>query len=888
MLNDSSKLLLDYLVSIYPELQDSLIQNGGSENYKDSPDYLNLLNKTKIFEVLGDDTQFPINTIKSFEYTDIIDEILSYLVEHNSKNVLRNGYYNTSGSTHSNNVNFQVNHLKSKNWSTLYTRIGRYRFVKLVTETRCFIQTPNHDYVQLFGTTAFRLKSKIITLNKSRMLYKLKRFNSNALCLLPRQSSTIINSIFTNGDIVLQAKHSKKYKKLRLLLNLSIKKEDSLRYWSIFKQLTPEQQIVPDKNYFDYSCPFHIVIKFVLVIIGKVFPLSVWGSQSNKSIIIQRVIYFIKSARHEPITVQSIISSMKITDIRWLGKSEKITSKQDHNMRISILCDFLRWFFEIFLCKLVSSFWHVTETTNYTEKAVSGLLYFNHSTWNDLTKNWLKTYIKDNLVQTTNNRDYPEIAKFEQFNYGELRLIPKKNDFRVLCVPIKRPFLQNEDEKLTHQAIESQRMKYQWHRFSIVLPVLQLISDKNRQLVKARSVSHGRFYSILDISVAIGKYKHQLQTKNNGILPKLYMVKFDMKHCYDQLNQAKIIECFESLFKEKEGDETSYYIRKIEECRDFTLLNRKLRALIKDDSNVEEFDILKAYESKTNNNILIDRNTTQKLTKSQLLDIIKGQVLHSTIRVGNKLFKRNRGVFQGFPLLATFCDMVYNNLVDENFEYLLHSPIDSLLIRLVDDFIFMSTDKQQCKDVYNLFSSDRIQDYGAFINSEKTSWINFQDDIGICEEVKFVGLVIDSAKLEITKGIEDVAPISLASKHSFKAAFKSLEVSFSSRLKPTLLDLTLVSIQSLLFNFDAILGSVLDAFYKHFNQLEGEDCFEPYLLILFLVKLLQFALKNYLQINNDSYNIHLIISQFKKCIHSHFIKSPLKFKVIIDQLDSFI
>lgn len=883
----SHVLLKFYLESEYPELVGYLIDET-NDLYQDPADYVQFLNDVKIQDRSDSEKikRIPpaLRVDPDLEYNDVIDKIIAYLTEAKSTNVLRNGYYPSNGTQKSHNryINFQVNAIKDVNWKRLYTRIGANKFIKMILNTSCYVKTSHDNHVQLFGLVNFPFKKKPVCLTKSRMLFKTSRFSSDSLQILPDDPKAFLDMIFGLDSSKLSI--PKKFKRLVPLLELSIKKDRRIHYRSIFREVLSPRP-VSNENILMQSSPVEDVIKFTLTIVGKIFPRAIWGSQSNKSMIFKKLITFIKAGKNDRFNKETILELVKITDIHWLGKSQTITSKQDYQLRLETFTKLMEWFLQKFISKLIAKFWHVTETTHYTNLSTSGLLYFTHSAWMKLTAPWLRKYIQDNLSVVEEETKDDEILKLKQFNYGELRLIPKKNDFRPLCVPIKKPYILEEWESASE--FERQRIKYNSHKYNVVLPVLQLIANKNASVLSRNKLHHPRCYSLLDITYHINQFKLKLLSKNK-LLSKIFMVKFDMKHCYDQLNQFKIIECFEKLFQ-NDNDTSGYYIRRIEEHSESNKFGRRLRALIKDHSNIDELNVLESYNlslpNKIENRILVDRTTTNKLTKSEILDIIKGQVLHSTILVHGKQYERKQGVFQGFPLLATFCDMVYNSLVDEQFDFLLRSKTDSLLLRLVDDFLFISTSATQCKEVYQKLKSQEVQEYGAFVNEEKSDWINF-DDSNKDKNLNFVGLTINKEDLDIRKSSDTINPITAANKHSFKSIYKYLEGSYRTRLNPSLLDTEMISLESSLFSLDLILGSVLDCFYREFSRIESQDNFEAGTFFVFILKLLEFTLEQFKSKNLDLELNNRIIDCFRNCVTNSLKNKHFKFQNIIDLLNT--
>lgn len=771
-----------------------------------------------------------------YEFHDAVDAILAHLVNSNSRNVLRKGYINESGRTHGSDVNFLVTALKSRAWHTVFVRIGQANFVDLVLNTNCFVKVAS-GYVQVFGEVPGFQNHAAVALARSRMLYRMGRTPHNHLRMLLDDANEIVGQIVGHSGIPRKA-----YGQLKRLLEVCVRNDRKIAYGSLFHLMVIEHS-PPATDNFEWATPVNLVIQYVFTVIGKTFPLSVWGSNKNKCRILKHLAKFITNGKYDRLMVHTVLKNILVTEIRWLGKPA-VTSPQDLVKRTAMLGAFVQWLFERYTCGAIAKVWHVTEATNST-----GLLFYPHSVWRQLTLAWLLSYIERYLFET--KRD-GSTAHFEKFNYGDLRLVPKKNDFRVLCVPIKRPFLVDD---ITKEQVFAYKKEYDTFKKNVVLPVLQLIHDKNKRAVQR----HPRCYSVLDILARIMRFKAQLLQKHET-LPKLYMVKLDMKHCFDNLNQGKIMECFERLLEGDDND-TTYYIRQVAECADFAQINRKMRSVIRDQKLLSQLSLFNQDVSK----VMVDMCWTKQLSKSQILDVLKGQVLHSTIRIGNKLYKRAQGVFQGFALLATFCDIVYNALVDDSLGFLLGG--ESLLVRLVDDFLFISTNEEDCKKVYKTLASEVAHQYGAFVNEEKSVWVND----GAPDTITFVGLTINCHNLEVQRNHDTAAKVTMSCK-SFKAAYHSMERSMRLRLQPSLVDLELLSPQTAMTNYELVLRSVFEAFYTDFGKIAANDTFEPTEFAVFAMSVLEYCMATFHKANGTISFVDDIILTFHSTLEGCLAK----------------
>lgn len=889
---DNGWTLIEFLIHKYPSLHE-LLNEAKAEFHYDLPEYTNLLHHSTVYEESSRCDHSIILRLSSGtnSYPEFIDAIVAYLVSKKSTNVLINGYLdpsnNAAWSSHTFNpyVNFQINELKGHRWNKLCSEIGRERFAQLVLNTKCLVVNHKGSAIQMFGSSLSFTGRNTQVISKSKMLFKTSRRYSENIDLLPMDSITLIQSICPHDDITGRSHLPKRYRGLKEIIKKLQKNDHKLNYSMIYKNICPFIPVEPTRSNLDHTTAFASVVKFVLVILGKLIPMELWGTSKNRTLAFRKAASFLKAGKHEGLDLRLFTLELSLTDMRWLGKSVRISSRQDYDMRFILLSNFLNWLFSDFICRLVREFWHVTDSTRPIANAVGGLLYYNHLTWNELTHQWLKDYSERYMMETeipTNS----SLQKFHQFNYGRLRLIPKANDFRVLCIPIKTPSL--HQSKQTFQKLQEDKFEYLNHINNVIGPVRDLIREKSHLQMQRKGPHHPRCHATSEIVHEIKKFKLKLKEEGIQDFSKICAVKFDMKHCYDRLNQFKIIECFERLF-EDDNNEKIYFIRKFVEINGIKQKLRKLCSVVKDNAAVEELNILNfdsVVEVRNRQKVLVDRNRTIKLTKSEILDIIQGQVLHSTIVIedkGRKLLKRKAGVFQGLTLLGTFCDLVYNALVDIEFDFLLKAPETSLFVRLADDFLFLSTLARQCEEVYGLLTSSIAEKYGAYINEEKTQWIN-TNSIEPNDFFQFIGLRINTSTLEVTK--DTTSHIVCHNKGSFKAVYSYLERTYRMRLLNYFIDLDLNSIESAIHNIINLLTSIIDCVLREIKILEGKDEFIPENFCALLLGLLLFTLEKYESINNGVYDFGILIKEFQSCILRKLSKRNNKFKEVISWIEN--
>lgn len=879
---ENGQSFIDYLICKYPELDAKLLLK--LSVFEKSDEYLRLLHESIIVEetvATHEDYNYRYHLFEANSHVELVDSVIAHLIRENSLNTLVNGYHDPSSNSvwgskiFNPYVSFQVNFLKNESWNRLFNRIGKIRFLNLVLTTKCFIKISDVNYMQLFGLLP-SFKSKISELLlKSRMLYKNQTKVINSLRFFSDEPLDLIEDIVPRETFKYRRNLPKKFRPLKRLCNQIIHNDSKCNYSSIYKEICTSFQPKTIKTNFDYVTEISVVIRFVLIVTGKIFPLNTWGTPKNKSEVIKKIVRFIKAGKNDKFLKDQLISSIQLSHIYWLGKTSEITSKQDYKLRVSLFSSFMEWFLSVYICKLVGSFWYVTEVSHGILS--KDILHYPHNEWKRITNKWLNDYVKNYLVETTVSVEFNETSAFKKYNIGRLRLLPKSNDFRALCIPIKQIIGSNN---LNKKEKETQKFQYLNHMNNNIRPIRELLLQKERDKLRLDKKSHPRCFSLRDIAHNICLFKHDLINKYTHI-PKLFMLKFDMKHCFDNVSQDRILKSVEELFAEDSSDKV-YYIRQFVESSVFKQELKKQRYVIKNESNVQEYNILEGqcsnFQFNRSPKIIVDKAKTFRFRKSQVLETVREHVFHSTMVLPNnteKYFRRTKGVFQGLPLLATLCNLVYNSLVDENFQFLLNDNSDSILLRLVDDFLVISTDRSQCQKVYDIVLGQEFQSSGAFVNTSKTYWAETTMDLE--DSIKFVGLKINPSTLEILPDADSNSSfISLSKYKSFKSVYLYLQWCYKVRLADHFIKLELVSFKAALKNIAIILNAIIESYYVHFKEILmrlGEFDEQPFQE--FLLSLLHMTLRKYQLVNPNKAGMEEISTMFRKVIISKLSKNSV-------------
>lgn len=733
----------------------------------------------------------------------------------------------------------QAQNLRNKEWSKLCDIIGRTRFMEFLCSILCYSKRLG-VMLQIMGNAFANRISDQGMINNAGMFYHWK-LTEQFQSALGKGSKEVALLIIADSC---QPKDQlpKKGKGLLKVLTNACQRELKFDCFQFFLQ---QVDLCISLDVFDNATSFKIVLRFVLTCLSRVFPDSVFGNSRNKEKINAAIKKYISANRRDSLDISELAAGLNISSIKWIGKTGHITSTHDYLMRVQLLRNFLKWLFNAFICNSIRNFWHVAEVSSSKSHNMS-LAFFPHSSWKALTRNWIKSYVENYLDEVTATQKDDQ----EKILHGRLRVIPKSNDFRPLCVPFNNHGQHSKSNPRT--CFDA----YKSYDRNVMRPLRDILRT---QQLKAGKGECPRSYSLRDVCKHLAKFKCSLGL-NSVCQPKLYGFKFDMKHCYDNLNQSMIIELIEELFS-RDDDKEEYFVKRITRKGNSKLLHVKSSPLVLNRSAVARLDIEKfPLVGRKHNEIVYEGNSLWRFTKNEVIDLVKEHIMSSTIEVpfeGRKTYKRKRGIFQGNPLLATFCDIVYNRLADHLFGSLANSK-ESIMLRLADDFLFLSTKEENCRAIFDLAMSSSAHDYGAYINSDKCSWIS-SDQVS---SVHFVGLEIDICNLNFRRFNSMPFKIPPKMQRSLELTISYLHWNFGVRLSDYLVDLNVMSERGVLDNISDVIEPTFDCL-AHYLPGNIKSLLERFDKVAnFCLDLLGGLTKKLDKVNDDCYCYENVLDKF--------------------------
>jgi len=259
-------------------------------------------------------------------------------------------------------------------------------------------------------------------------------------------------------------------------------------------------------------------------------------------------------------------------------------------------------------------------------------------------------------------------------------------------------------------------------------------------------------------------FKNSLQ-KRGLQNARLYFAKVDVRSCFDTIPQKLLLTMADRLFSLQEyqiGRHVEMSVMDGVQQLDGAHINppptKRYVQHVKAPAPGASFeglvrDSLSKGKSKT---VFVDTTLQRSETRHDLLQLLGEHVEHNLVKFGKKFYRQKTGIPQGSVLSSILCNFFYAELEREELAFALTE--DSLLMRLLDDFLLISIDPHVATRFVQVMHRGHPK-YGVSVKADK-SLANFEvkteDGARIAQPVSdgrfpYCGVLIDTQTLEVSK-----------------------------------------------------------------------------------------------------------------------------------------
>lgn len=439
---------------------------------------------------------------------------------------------------------------------------------------------------------------------------------------------------------------------------------------------------------------------------------------------------------------------MQLTALEWLvppNTSATVKMGQsDMQKRKEIYLEFIYYIFDSLLIPLIRSNFHVTESNTHRNR----LFFFRHDVWRRLTEPSL-TSLKLSMFEEMKPTRAKQLLSARALGFSQVRLLPKKSGFRpVMNLRRRIPKIQG-GKVVLGRSINS-----------VMAPVFNVLDyEKGKQPDRVGSA----LFSVGEMYLKLKAFRTHLQSR--GFLEKpLYFVKLDVQSCFDTIHQRRVVRLIEDI-----ASEAAYKIARHAEIKSSTARchdpnihqtpapSRKFIASACASTDFQPFAqrVESSLAMGKKNTIFVDTVVQTSQQRQAIINLLGEHVERNVVKIGKRFFRQKAGIPQGSVLSSLLCNFFYAELEKEHLGFI--NEDESILLRLIDDFLLITTNKDHAKQ-FSQIMHEGIEAYGVKVSPGK-SLANFDMSVNghrlpclkAGTSFPYCGNMINTRSLEITK-----------------------------------------------------------------------------------------------------------------------------------------
>ncbi|CRG91151.1 telomerase reverse transcriptase [Talaromyces islandicus] len=503
----------------------------------------------------------------------------------------------------------------------------------------------------------------------------------------------------------------------------------------------------------DYATPVSSVSAFCRAVLQKLVPREFFGlgneGMANQQSLMKQIDRFIRLSRFESFTLHEVCKGIKVTSLNWLEPPNRQcangdrVSLSDIRKRTEILHELVYYIFDSLLIPLIRSNFYVTESQVHRNK----LFYFRHDVWRHMIEKPLAD-MKSSMFDEIKRDKALRILGRKKLPASAVRLLPKSTGTRPIINLRRRLTTRVGNYSFLGPSINS--------TLTPVFNILDYEKKKNPHLLGSSMFSVGDMYPRLK------SFKESLTDAQ--MQGSFYFVKLDIQSCFDTIPQRRLVSMIENIVSQR-----VYHVTKHVEIRpgdaqrnnlssEDKFRNAKpIRKFTSKAIGLSEIHSIQPISAKSTkrNTVQVDTAAAKNHQVDALLDLLDEHVRKNLVKIGKKYFRQKNGIPQGSVLSSLLCNFFYGELERDVLGFL--NCERALLLRLIDDFLLVTTDAALAKQFLQVMMSGQPA-YGITVNASK-SLVNFEATVNGTKVPRLLGStlfpycgnLIDTHTLELRK-----------------------------------------------------------------------------------------------------------------------------------------
>ncbi|XP_024989026.1 telomerase reverse transcriptase [Cynara cardunculus var. scolymus] len=581
-----------------------------------------------------------------------------------------------------------------------------------------------------------------VHISKRTMLYKLERASSilpgehiiNSLRPNVAGANALFKEIFGLTEACIAApptpcSHSNDicisgttclYHSLHKLLKILIRKANHCRRLRLLNKhiFIPSLDPNPREDHHDSYCSKRQVVSFIWAACRSIVPRELLGTPSNWRILRKNISMFIRLRIYEKFSIHQCLRKLKTSNYPFLLDEHSLCNSI---IKRNLLERWTYWFFKCLVVPLVQANFYITES----EHGKLDVFFYEKSLWEKLMKSSLSC-LKEQCYSLLDVNAVKSIVSARSFGFSRVRFLPKANGIRPLAnlrsssrLPLGQSSLQAYKRwPLRHPLSHSRRDAYK--EFKAVNVVLRDLHAALKDVQLQRPETLGS--SVFSYNDVHRKFRDFISRINRGLntLPCVYLVVADVRKAYDSIDQDKLLLVMKDVITDDHLLHQTHQVivsnRYMQVCQ-YINLSRQFRSHV---------------HACSSHSILVNQGRSRTARKEDLHFNLQQHVKYNVLHIDKKFYLQNVGIPQGSILSSLLCSFYFGHMENCKLVPFLDKVTktgmpessdrrcigDHLLLRFIDDFLFISTSKKQALAFFSRLERG-FCDYNCNMNREK-------------------------------------------------------------------------------------------------------------------------------------------------------------------------
>ncbi len=464
-----------------------------------------------------------------------------------------------------------------------------------------------------------------------------------------------------------------------------------------------------DTSFLPHSTPVARVSAFCQAVISNLLPQNYLGSgpdgKTNRDTILNTISDFVQMRRFETMNLHQAVQNLRVSCITWLsnsGDQNKKMCKSDFSKRLEILHELVYYILDSLLIPIIRAHFYVTESSTHRHR----LFYFRHDVWRKLSEPSLAV-LRLSMYAAIKPSEARHKLQSRSLGYSHLRLLPKDQGARPITNLKRKQLKVGSGKRALGQSINTQ-----------LAPLFYIL---NYERIRDPSPLGSALLSVGDIHGRMAEFRSRIPVGS-----RLFFVKVDIKSCFDSIPQQQLLDMVETLFSENTYRTTTHVeVKSLGHAAEIGEegLKRKFAGIARpaDDQAVFSERTISRLAVKKRHVVFSDQGSQKVLNRKSLLGLLRDHVGDSMVKIGKRYMKQIDGIPQGSVLSSMLCSYFYGAFERNELGFL--RPQSCLLLRLIDDFLLITTDDKLARRFLEVMAHGDGR-YGIQVNPEK-SLVNF-------------------------------------------------------------------------------------------------------------------------------------------------------------------